>query len=447
MKYIKTNFWTKLIASALSLSLLLALCACDNGETEVSSAPDSNTVSEEESFTLPEFSEESLPPDDGVLSKEEAVALLEADKLVTEMFINHSLCEDGVFTAEYQPLPIESEYVNFESIKSLLNNTYSAQGGCIEEFLSYPQGLPPSVTEKNGRTQVFRHPFETYDDPVYPSTASVADTENENEKFITATTRYSNTVTFKAVLENGKWRLHEGIYRIQPIEGDEFTKKFPLSDIGSFKSLSGSLLVIEFFVSDNSSEFTYEEEQEFHGRISTAVEYLVDSAEEYQKTVTPTYKKAYFDHDGVIGSRPLDFDIVFADTGFGTLNAFAEANYDLSQYDNYVFVVCLDKNVSASYNAYANTDQTRIYYGERAIIGNETPASELCVSLFGLLGAYSYNAGLCDEYTEALYRSYFPNDIMVNESLAHSKLSPVTAYACGLTESLDRFCGIFHYEQ
>lgn len=447
MKYLKNKHFTKLISIFTFIALVFSLCACNGGGSESSLSDVSDVTSEEESFELPEFSEEELPPEDGVLSREEAVALLEADMCVTDMFVNHSLCEDGVLSVEYQKLPADNEYVNFESVRSLLRNTYSSQGGCIEEFLNYPQGLPPSVTEENGRTQVFRHPFERYDDTVYPETASVIDTENANEKLITATTRYSSTVTYKAVLEDGKWRLYEGLFRLKPIEDEGFTKRFPCTGIGSFGTLSGELLVIELFVSDNASEFTSEEEEEYHGRISTAVNYLVDTATAYGKTLSPTYKKAYFDHDGTIGSRPLDFDIVFADTGFGALKNFAEANYDISQYDNYVFVVCLDKNISTSYNAYADTDQTRLYFGERVIIGNQAPSAEVCVSMFGLLGAYSYDQGLCDEYTEALYRSYYKNDIMVSESLAFSKLSPVTAYACGLTESLDRFNSIFYYEQ
>ncbi len=442
MKCLKFDFLTKLIIFALLIALVTSFCACSD-ENEQSS--DASDESSEESFILPDFSQEELPVDDGLLSQEEAVALLQADKLVTDIFINQSLCEDGDESAEYQGLPVESEYVNFKAVKALLESTYTANGGCIEEFLCYPQGLLPAVTERDGRTFVFRHPTKRFDDPVYPETAVVSDTELETEKTITATTRYSNTVTFKAVLEDGRWRLEKGIFQLKPFEETRFTEKLPFSDIGSFKSLSGSLLVIEFFVTDKQTDFTYEEENEYHGRISTAIEYLADTAQEYGKTLEPTYKKAYFKHDGVLGSRPLDFDIMFADTGFGALKEFAETNYDLAQYDNYVFVVCLNKDVESSCELFRNTDQTRLFYGERAIIGKQTAPAEICASMFKLMGAYAFDEGLCDGYTEALYHAYYKNDIMISGSLAHSIISPVTAYACGLTDHLDRNNSIFYF--
>lgn len=444
MKYLKSDFLTKLIIFAILLAITASLCAC----TEESEQSDESVEeSSEESFVLPAFSQEELPEDDGILTVDEAIALLKADNLVTDIFINQSLCADGDMSAEYKGLPVESEYVNFKAVTALLENTYTADGGCIEEFLNYPEGLPPAVTERDGRTFVFNHPTERFSDPVFPETATVSDTDVATEKTITATTRYSNTVTFKAVLENGRWRLEKGAYALDPFEEISFTEKLPFSDIGSFRSLSGELLVIEFFVTDKQTEFSYEEEIEYHGRISTAVEYLVDTADEYGKTLTPTYKKAYFQHEDILGARPLDFDIMFAETGFGALKEFAQANYDLTQYDNYVFVVCLDKDVEASCALYENTDQTKLYYGERVIIGNQTDPADICAKLFKLMGAYGFDEGLCDEYTESLYHAYYKNDIMISGSLAHSVISPVTAYACGLIDSLDRNNSIFYFGQ
>ena len=444
MKYVKIDLLTKLIIFALLLALSVTFCSC-NGDTEdVSSIPDG---SEEESFVLPDYSEEELLEDDGILSKEEAVELLAADRLIIDIFINQSLCDDGDESAEYQGLPVESEFVNFKAVTSLLERTYTANGGCIEDFLSYPQGLPPAVTQKNGRTYVFRHATERFSDPVYPETASVSDTDKADEKLITATTRYSKQVTFKAKLEDGNWRLEKGNYQLNPFEELKITEKLPFSDIGSFRTLSGKLLVIEFFVTDKQTQFTDAQEQEYHGRISTAIDYLVDAAAEYEKTLEPTYKKAYFKHSEVLGDRALDFDIMFAETGFGTLRTFAEENYDLSEYDGYLFVVCLNKDIESSCAFFENTDQTRVYFGERVIIGNQTSNSEICASMLKLAGAYSFDEGRIDEYTEALYRAYYEDDILVSGNMADSKISPVTAYACGLTDHLDRNNSIFYFGQ
>ena len=54
---------------------------------------------------------------------------------------------------------------------------------------------------------------------------------------------------------------------------------------------------------------------------------------------------------------------------------------------------------------------------------------------------------LCDKYTEELYRVYYKNDILISGSLADSDISPVTAYACGLTDHLDRNNSIFYFGQ
>lgn len=442
MKYVKSDFLTKLIIFVLSATISVIFCGCTE-ETDVSSADSAETS--EESFELPDFSEEELPADNGELSVEEAIELLEYDRLVTEIFVNKSLCDGAHKTVEYHGLPVESEYVNFKAITALLNKTYTAKGGYAETVLNYPEGLPPTVTQRNGRTYVFRHPTEQYYDFARYDTVKVTDTDIETEKLITAETNRSKKVVFKATLEDGRWRLERGIFALNPFEEENVTEKLPYSDIGSFKSLSGKLLVIEFFVSDRETEFSYEEEQEYHGRISTAVNYLVDVADGYGKKLEPDYKKAYFAHDGILGTRSLDFDIMFAETGFGTLKTFAEENYDLSEYDGYVFAVCLDKELESSSELFKNTDQTRIYFGERVIVGNNTAPAEICVSMLKLVGAYGFDEGLCDEYTEELYHFYYENDIMVSKSLVNSSLSPVTAYACGLTDSLDRYNSIFYY--
>ena len=167
MKYVKNDFLTKLIIFALLLAISVGLSACSEGTDEESASSDESL---EESFVLPDFSEEEQPEDDIEFTREKAIALIGSDRLVTEIFVNNSLYKGINKNAEYYGLPVESEYVNFKAITSLLNNTYTKAGGCAEEFLSYPLGLPPAVTQKNGRTYVFRHPTEQYIDFIRPDT-------------------------------------------------------------------------------------------------------------------------------------------------------------------------------------------------------------------------------------------------------------------------------------
>ena len=68
MKYLKSDFMTKLIIFALTLAITASLCAC-NEESEQSS--ESIEEPSEESFVLPDFSQEELPEDDGILSVDE----------------------------------------------------------------------------------------------------------------------------------------------------------------------------------------------------------------------------------------------------------------------------------------------------------------------------------------------------------------------------------------
>ena len=192
MKCLKSDFFTKLIIFALSLVITVTFCSCYEGEEESGDATD-------ESFVLPEFSQEEVSADDGILSEEEALALIEADKRITEIFVNQSLYGGDNGSVEYYGLPVESEFVNFKAITALLESTYTSSGGAVEDFLTYPQGLPPALTEKNGRTYVFRHPTERYYDFVNTQTVKITDTELATEKIITASTHRSKKVIFKAV--------------------------------------------------------------------------------------------------------------------------------------------------------------------------------------------------------------------------------------------------------
>ncbi len=429
MKYNYYSSLQKIIALLLVCLFPLVLSACNGEDT------DENETSSAESL------------EDSLLSTEDAVALIELDKTITDIFINNSLCDNKSSVAKAVAVT-SGDYVSFSAIEALLDSAYTASGGNKDMFLSYPEGYShtPSVSDVDGTTYVFNHIGSSYKDFIVTSTVSVSNTDNENEQIITAQTESGKSVELKAVFENDKWRLESGIFAVSQDDVTECESRFPLSHYGSFMDLSGNILVIELYVSDLESGFTSIEESGFHRRIKNAFDYMTEQAKGYGREVTVTYESAYFDHYGTLGVRALDFDIVFAETGFGTLQNFADVNFDLAAYDNYVFVVCLDKNVDVSYACYNGTDETQLYFAERVIMGKNTTDAEVCVSALGLLGAYGFDEGKCDEYTESLYGFYFPYDIMVSKKLSSSTFSPVTAFACGITDKLDPFYRVFFYE-
>ncbi len=428
MKYNYYSSLQKTITLLLVCLLSLTFASCD-----------------EEQVSQDETSEESI--ERVTLSNEEALDLVKLDRKITEIFINNSLC-DGKSTAQAVELK-SGEYASFSEVEALLNSVYTESSDNRDMFLSYPKGHTPSVSNIEGKTYVFNHLGSGYNDFIVTSTVNVLDTENENEKIITAQTESGKTVELKAVLENEKWLLESGVYASNINESDECEERFSLSNQGSFKGFSGNVLVIELFISDAESGFTSAEEAEFHGRVKSAFDYITEQSKSYGNEVTVTYEPAYFDHFAVLGTKSLDFDIFFAETGFGTLQKFAEHGehkFDLASYDNYVFVVCMDKEIEASYALYNGEETTLIYFAERVIIGKTTTDAEICVSALKLLGAYGYDEEKCDQSVEKLYKTYFPNDVMTSKELSSSKMSPITAYACGITDKLRPLYRVFLYE-
>lgn len=426
MKYKIHHSLKNLITLFLACVLMLTMSSCDNTE-EAESSEIIEETSQSDEFTL-----------------EDAKELIERDRLVTDIFINNSLCSKKI--ADSVAVSPQSEYSDYSKVEELLNSTYTQSGGSISAFLAYPNEALPAVTNNEGKTYVFNHIGSSYGDFIDASTVTVANTPFDTKKLIAAKTRSGLSVQLDVVYEDGNWLLEKGIYQINPPEETEFEQEFPFQGIGSFKAFSGEVLIIELFVSDKESGFTSDEEEQFHERVGHAVDYIIEQSAKYGNEVNVTYESAYFEHSGVVGTRGLDFDIVFAETGFGTLEAFAEENYITSDYDSYVFVVCQNKDSDITYSLYEDTDETQLYFGERIIIGQNASDTEICVSLLKLLGAYGYNENKCDSYTESLYGMYFPNDIMVSESLAFSEMSPVTAYACGITEELSPLYRVFYYK-
>ncbi len=377
------------------------------------------------------------------LTVDNAAALVERDKLITEIFICNSLCDKTVSDAIRYPLDGVNEYADFSKIQALLSSTYSASGGEIEFMLSYPQGFEPAVKNESGKTTLFFHAGSGYSDFADVSTLQITDTADGLKKQLKLKSISGNDISLTAVYENGSWLLEKGVYSASTVAELGFDRNFPAYNSGSLSKLSGDILVIELFITDDVSGFTTSQEDEFHQRVQSGVELLLQQTQEYGVTFTPSYERTFFIHENVLGDRVIDFDLMFAETGFGTLEAFAKANCDINKYDGYFLVVCINKPIETSVGVYTAESDTEFYKGERILAGNKTDEYTIYKSILRLLGAYSYDEEIFDKYIESLYRSYFPNDVFLASDINTEQMSPVTAYNCGFTDELNSLYSVF----
>ncbi len=420
MKYKNHSFLTKLIILVLSLLLVCTFCACssDNDEEIVENVPE--------------------------LTIKQAKELVRLDKIVTEIFVCNALCS-GKSVASYVAVSSESQYSKFSEIERLLDSTYLPDSGDKKFFMNYPEVGEKAISQKDGKTLAFEHRGSGFDGFIKPESISVVKTDSESKRIIKAKNESGKEVKLTAVFHDGKWLLEHGVYHVTKKEN--VTEPFALSNLGSLSEFSGKILVVELFVSDRESLFTDEEEKVFHQKIKTAVDFVSEESKRFGNKPEIVYETLYFDHDGVLGGKSLDFDIVFAETGFGTLKKFAESNFDLTEYDNYFFAVCLNKESQTAYNAYNGEKETEIYFGERIHVGKSSTEHEICVSMLALMGANDFSDEQYDEYTKSLFKSYFPDEVLVKDGLKGASLSSVTAFACGITDELDPIYRVFKYEK
>jgi hypothetical protein len=375
---------------------------------------------------------------------ETAKELLRQDEIITKIFVCNGLCgEEDVL--DYVEVSEESQYSSFEELTKLLDTTYLPESGIKDFYLNYPEIGDNSVIEREGKTFVFKHPGSGYNDFLDLETVSVTDTEDEAMKIISAKTESGRELTFNAVYSEQKWLLKETVFA--SAEEEKFNVDFVNAELGSLSKFSGNVLVIKFFISDLRTSFTDEEEAIFGEKIETSVNFIKDEAKRYGNNVHVTYSSAYFKHSGFITDRIIDFDADFAETGFGTLRKFAEANYDLTQYDNYFFVVCFNKELETSFECYEGTKETAHYFGERVCIGTNATEHEICVSVLSLLGAVNFENELCGDYLKSLHKYYFPNDVFYKETLEGAMISPFNAYVIGIKKDLERIYRVFNYEK
>ncbi len=421
MKYLDFKAVKNLIVTMLAAGVFL--CGCNDQASDTSSIADKSEVSVEVS------SEDSnVAPE---LSTKEALELLERDRLLTEIFVCNSLFGESEKVAKPVPLDDEHEYASFSKIESLLDSTYLADGGNKQYFLSYPSAETPSISEKDGKTFAFYHEGSGFSDYLDEKTAKIFNGETEYEKIIKGKSLSGKDVELKVVYKNDKWLLEKGIFMVNP-ENLMVSTLFSNSYLGSLPKLSGKILVIEFYITDDKTKFSAEEIQEFHNRVKTGFDVIQTQALDMGGNLEFVYDDQYFSHDGVLGDNALSFDVVFAETGFGTLRGYAESEFITSDYDGYVFAVCLNKEVVTSCERYENTTETQHYFGERIFMGTNTSSSEIAWDLLCLAGMETYET---DSYTDSLYRAYFPKDFAVCKE--EPVMSKVTAFACGIVSEME----------
>ncbi len=428
MKYVKTSLFTKLISLLTVLVLTVTLCAC-GGETENGSS-------------VPPV--ESSEPEVVKLSLEEALELVERDREITEMFICNSLCGE-IDEAKPTALPKGHKYADFSEIESLIDKTYLSTSKEKEFFLTYPNEANRSVYAHEGVTYVFKHSGSEFYDFIDVETVEVVSNDKPFRCCIKAVTETGFNVELYASYVNEAWYLEQGIYFTREPVYSTFDEKYVLSDIGSLSDFCGNILVVECYISDSVTSFTTASEEIMHKNIEAAVGYLAAESNRMGNTVNVDYKSAYFHHGGIIDNA-LDFDIFFAETGFGTLQSFAETEYELANYDNYFFIVCFDKPFESESTAFDGANE-EVRYGERVIASVETDSTQICKLVLELLGVKNVPAEESDEYIRSLYSYYFPDDFHVKDTLEETSISPVTAYFCGMTSDLDPLYRVFYIDK
>lgn len=404
----------------LVFSLLLVSCG---GEEETS-----------------DVSEEIKTPE---LTADEAVKLLENDAEITDIFVNNSLAS-GKTKPAYTPVS-GTKYYFFSEIEALLDSTYLKTSEAKSFYLAYPFKDTPSVKNVDGISNVFPHLGSSFDDKAVLSSVEVEKTDDLTVCFIKTVTESGIKFNLKAVYDE-KWLLEKGVYLSMPRSDDHYGKRFENSNLGSFINFSGKILVIEFFISDAEDKFDDAAEDAYHGKIEKAFDFLKAASDSFGGDASIDYKRIYYETSATFSARDLDFDLLITKTGFGDLMTFAEQNYDLDEYDNYVFAVCMNKDPVSDptfASRYEETPSTEAYFAERVCLTNASDENEICSSLLWLLGVPDMIEDTVGKDLASLYETYFPKDFTLIKNVAVSELSPLTAYACGMTDDLKPIYRVF----
>ena len=157
-------------------------------------------------------------------------------------------------------------------------------------------------------------------------------------------------------------------------------------------------------------------------------------------------EKFYFEHRGTLTVHNYNIDIMFASTVLESLEKTLKDNFDTDKYDNYVVFICLGKDIEPRAQRYEQTAETEIFYPERIIMTPNTTPSEIALAAMELLGAFAFDSENGGSYRAALFRDYFPEEVLLTKDIETGSVSPVTAFRCGMTNRLAPLYRAFWYQ-
>lgn len=232
-------------------------------------------------------------------------------------------------------------------------------------------------------------------------------------------------------------------------------------NVGSSKTLQGTCLIINVFLSDEESSFTEKEKNEYFDDLFTALSYLSEEAEKYNQTISFIYNTGdtNLDHtvDYILPQDSLD---PMAEWDYTQLieNLSTQYNIDsvIQKYnpDNVFFMVVINKEGRAY--AFPNIQKSTSHFEYATIYsydglsstpgkgwvsdGNSTAISHEILHLFGAIDLYDLESEKL-----ALATEFFPMDIMLIDSPMTHKLtiSNLDAYLIGWEDELDEKYQIF----
>lgn len=365
------------------------------------------------------------------LSGDRARELVELDAQVIGIFVNGALCasKSGVGY-----MHVTGEYAEFSAITGLLDSVY-CEKPVAEMYLSYPSATDKiSVAESSGKTKVFYHPSSFFDTGYDTESISVSDGADENEKIITFSAA-EGEVRLACRFDGSTWRLAQS--RFSESAGMISPEKPQFADMGSLKTLSGSILFIDLFVSDSKRSFSEAEEAERTAKTAAAARYLTDQSALLGGSLDITCTVMRFEHGAELGGRTTNFDLVFAATEFETLQGLVETACDTLSYDGYVVFAHTVSDITGLCR-FENSEPTAHYFAEHYFCTAETTYTDITAACLALAGEDGTVNSVPEPY-QALYAAYFPDDLFSGGG----SISIPDAFGAGMISGMSGIYSVF----
>lgn len=444
------SFYNRIRLLSVLLIAAALLCSCMAATYEASDAP-SEAASD---AVVSDFSKEASDDTDKPFNKgqEEILALIERDSELIDLFVNGEVYPELEHGYSYTELESGSEYYNFSSVVSALEEVYGADSDVLEKYFSYPTQSAPVIKNSGGVTSVCLAYVPEFD--VKPNTSAA-----EFMAYTADSARVSvpcsdgNSYVFEAVKTEGAWKLVNSLFFISlALPSDVRWEDSGLENgqnEGSAKKLTGDCLVINIFLDDMVSSWDSAEVESTLGYIKDAATFLENEASRYGADLALHYTDAassvYIKTSKNIstsGDDLLWIELLFADTTYRTLEGCARAYFTLEDYDNWCVLIHLSKS-GRSYAIPCNSNyyDHEIYYSERAVMFYSTDTSRPYYSvaanyaheLLHLFGAHDLYKDFVTGESALLVEHFFPNEIMFNiyDDIGMQAVSPYTAYRVG----------------